>query len=163
MYRNWRVDDTGPLRTTLPSTWIAIFGVFAAGGLAGASSWLSVYPVDVLKSRIQVLGGVAYDHLKSFGVGQSTGLLVRCSCFKLLLINQMIRWPVAQATSAADSHFSSWVDCAHKSYREEGAGVFVRGLSATLTRAFVVSAVIFSVYEGALDLLSYRPVAQTVA
>jgi Mitochondrial carrier protein len=29
--------------------------VLTAGGLAGASSWLSVYPIDVLKSRIQVL------------------------------------------------------------------------------------------------------------
>ncbi|CAD7703907.1 unnamed protein product [Ostreobium quekettii] len=29
------------------------FGMFVAGGLAGAASWLSVYPLDVCKSRMQ--------------------------------------------------------------------------------------------------------------
>jgi Mitochondrial carrier protein len=47
-----------------------------------------------------------------------------------------------------------------KSYREEGACVFVRGLSATLTRAFIVSAVIFSAYDEALKLLGGQDVMQ---
>lgn len=67
-----------------------------------------------------------------------------------------------QATSAADSRFSSWAHCAQKSYREEGPGVFVRGLNATLARAFMVSAVIFSVYEGALGLMTGQNVVPVV-
>lgn len=43
--------------------------------------------------------------------------------------------------------------CAAESYRQEGPGVFVRGLGTTLCRAFVVNAVLFSVYEAALKVL----------
>jgi len=40
-----------------------------------------------------------------------------------------------------------------KSYREEGGGVFLQGLGATLTRAFIVNSVIFASYEICLKLL----------
>lgn len=41
--------------------------------------------------------------------------------------------------------------CAAESYRQEGRGVFFRGLGTTLCRAFVVNAVLFSVYEASRD------------
>lgn len=84
---------------------------FTAGGLAGAASWLSIYPIDIVKSRMQ-------------------------------------------ATSCAGSRFKSIADCVIRSFNEEGLQVFVRGLGPTLARAFLVNAVIFSVYEGSVEALS---------
>ncbi len=81
--------------------------VWAAGGFAGAISWLSVYPFDVIKSRIQ----------------------------------------------SGDAKYKSFWDCAVKSYREEGSAVFLRGLPATLCRAFLVNGAIFTAYEASHSML----------
>ena len=83
---------------------------WAAGGLAGAVSWIAVYPFDVLKSRIQ-------------------------------------------STPAATSRYRGWIDCAAVSFREGGGRVFVRGLPATLSRAFVTNGVIFTAYQAAHEML----------
>ena len=40
-----------------------------------------------------------------------------------------------------------------KIYRQEGAGVFFRGLNATLCRAFLCNGAIFTVYEFSHKLL----------
>ena len=55
--------------------------------------------------------------------------------------------PQIQATSAAESRYKGWLDCARQSYRQEGFGVFFRGLNATLSRAFLTNGAIFSAYE----------------
>jgi solute carrier family 25 carnitine/acylcarnitine transporter 20/29 len=81
--------------------------VWAAGGAAGAISWLSVYPFDVIKSRIQ----------------------------------------------GNPSKYTDLWDCVVKSYREEGSGVFLRGLPATLARAFLVNGAIFTAYEASHGIL----------
>jgi solute carrier family 25 carnitine/acylcarnitine transporter 20/29 len=53
---------------------------------------------------------------------------------------------------------AGWMQCAAESYRLEGPGVFFRGLGTTLCRAFLVNAVLFSVYEGTLKgLHSHDP------
>ncbi|KAG7669592.1 hypothetical protein Ndes2526B_g05938 [Nannochloris sp. 'desiccata'] len=85
--------------------------IWAAGGLAGAISWLSVYPFDVIKSRIQ-------------------------------------------ATAGNTSKYSSLWDCAVRSYKEEGGSVFLRGLPATLCRAFLVNGAIFTAYEASHSMLT---------
>jgi solute carrier family 25 carnitine/acylcarnitine transporter 20/29 len=48
--------------------------------------------------------------------------------------------------------WSVWA-CARAIYAEGGVKLFMRGFSATITRAFVVNAVIFPVYEGAKSFL----------
>ena len=45
------------------------------------------------------------------------------------------------------------MDCARTSWREEGRGVFFKGMTATLTRAFIVNAAVFSVYEFLKELM----------
>ena len=55
----------------------------------------------------------------------------------------------------------SW-DCARSAYVEEGSRAFFKGMTATLTRAFIVNAVVFSVYEALVKLmqdeqLEHRP------
>eukprot|EP00891_Asterochloris_glomerata_P004551 jgi/Astpho2/4551/Aster-00134 len=84
--------------------------LFLAGGTAGAVAWASVYPLDMIKSRLQ-------------------------------------------ATSRAASEYSGWWDCAKIAYREEGGRVFFNGMTATLTRAFIVNAAVFSVYEFLVRLM----------
>jgi len=86
------------------------WAVWAAGGVAGAISWLFVYPFDVMKSRIQ-------------------------------------------ATSAKGSAYRGWLHCAGVGLRDEGFRVFFKGLSATLTRAFLVNGAIFTAYEIVHDAL----------
>ncbi|KAI8473234.1 MAG: mitochondrial carrier domain-containing protein [Monoraphidium minutum] len=97
---------------------------FLAGGLAGMLAWLSVYPLDVVKSRIQ-------------------------------------------ARPARASRYSGAWHCAVQSVREEGRGVFAKGLGATLSRAFVVNAAIFACFEAATaamdDLGAPAPAAAAAA
>ncbi|XP_028295483.1 mitochondrial basic amino acids transporter-like isoform X2 [Gouania willdenowi] len=73
-----------------------------AGGITGIVSWLSTYPADVIKSRLQAdgIGGVY--------------------------------------------QYSSIADCVRQSVRKEGYGVFTRGLTSTLLRAFPVNAATFA-------------------
>ncbi|XP_046878069.1 mitochondrial basic amino acids transporter isoform X2 [Hypomesus transpacificus] len=73
-----------------------------AGGMSGIASWLSTYPVDVIKSRLQA-DGVG-------GVYQYSGI----------------------------------ADCVRQSVKKEGLGVFTRGLTSTLLRAFPVNAATFA-------------------
>ncbi len=48
---------------------------------------------------------------------------------------------------------AGWMHCAAESYREEGMSVFFRGLGTTLGRAFLVNAVLFSIYEASMHAL----------
>jgi hypothetical protein len=41
--------------------------------------------------------------------------------------------------------------------REEGPGVFTRGMGATLSRAFIVNAAIFAVFEAAGTAMNELP------
>ena len=49
---------------------------------------------------------------------------------------------------------AGWWGCARQMYEGEGAMAFTRGLGTTLSRAFIVNAVLFSSYEAALQALS---------
>lgn len=72
------------------------------GGFAGMLSWASLYPLDVVKTRIQAEG------MKPHG------------------------------------RYSSYIDCALVSFKEEGYHWMTRGFGATMLRAFPVNAAIFS-------------------
>ncbi len=52
-----------------------------------------------------------------------------------------------QAQPAAASPYRGAWHCAAQSLREEGPGVFARGLGPTLGRAFIVNAAIFASFE----------------
>ncbi len=167
--------------------WRALTKYWCAGGLAGACSWLSVYPTDVVKSRLQVLRYqlnipqflsfpiISYHLLLPAEVCadgcppprrcaghaaiSDTFRLVQALCMPQSVVSvtaspQQPRNGLPQATSAGESRYAGWADCAARSYQEEGANVFVRGLGATLARAFLVNAVIFSAYEFCSGALS---------
>lgn len=90
--------------------------VLLCGGIAGVVTWASVFPLDVVKTRVQVQGQVQSGE---------AGLLLSTS--------------VAQRKGA--------LEIARQAYRNEGAGVFFRGLGVCSLRAFIVNAAQWAAYE----------------
>lgn len=75
-------------------------GVLLAGGIAGCVSWASIYPLDVIKTRVQVQDSAVLE-------GERRVLL--------------------DTRRRTVRRLGAW-ECAKKAYLEEGAGVFFRGL-----------------------------------
>jgi len=92
--------------------------VLISGGIAGVVTWASVFPLDVVKTRLQVQV-----------LSESTPLLAAGT-----------RMGLEQRRLGA-------VEIARNAYRNEGAGVFFRGLGICSLRAFVVNAAQWAVYE----------------
>ena len=82
--------------------------VLVAGGIAGVISWASIYPLDVIKTRVQ-----SPDHLNR---------------------------PEIHTRSRNHHRLSTW-SVARTAYRQDGIGVFFRGLGICSIRAFIVNAV----------------------
>ncbi|KAK3984931.1 mitochondrial carrier domain-containing protein [Cladorrhinum sp. PSN332] len=92
------------------------------GGLAGILTWASIFPLDVVKTRVQ--GQVLEVHVGSRG--EQEGLLGRGEA----RVRVKGAWEVMRVT-----------------WREEGIRPFWRGLGICSLRAFVVNAVQWGVYE----------------
>ncbi len=94
--------------------------VILCGGLAGVVTWASVFPLDMVKTRVQtqVWRGGGYAPLIGANAGMETG---------------------ARRLGA--------IEVARNAYRNEGASVFFRGLTVCSVRAFIVNAVQWAVYE----------------
>lgn len=101
--------------------------VLLCGGLAGVATWASVFPLDVIKTRVQ------------------TQPLAEQS--PLLESNQSQRPPTARRLGA--------VQMAKLAYQEAGIGVFFRGLAVCSVRAFLVNAVQWAVYEWMMHELGH--------
>ncbi|KAI0165093.1 solute carrier family 25 member 45 [Hypoxylon sp. FL1284] len=91
--------------------------VLLCGGLAGVVTWASVFPLDVIKTRVQAQ---TFD-------ATTTPLL-------------------GSSGSSAQKRLGA-VQVARYAYREGGVGVFFRGLTVCSVRAFIVNAVQWAVYE----------------
>ncbi|KAB5533565.1 mitochondrial carrier domain-containing protein [Coniochaeta sp. 2T2.1] len=103
--------------------------VLLCGGLAGIVTWTSIFPLDVVKTRVQtqqvmVSGRAESAPLLGVGGGEE-GVDVKRAGRR-----RMGAWQVAR-----------------EAYREGGARVFFRGLGVCSVRAFVVNAVQWAVYE----------------
>ncbi|KAF2268401.1 mitochondrial carrier [Lojkania enalia] len=107
--------------------------VLLCGGLAGIVTWASIFPLDVIKTRVQTQ--VMHSSLREAGEqaallqsqqhGQSSTVGTRLSTFKI----------------------------AKQAYQTDGGMVFFRGLGICSLRAFVVNAVQWAVYEWMMRLL----------
>ncbi|KAG7129098.1 Solute carrier family 25 member 45 like protein [Verticillium longisporum] len=97
--------------------------VLLCGGLAGVVTWASVFPLDVIKTRVQTQ--------RAFGGEAETARLLGEG-----------RTPEAPSQAQQGA-----VQMAKAAYREEGLRVFLRGLTVCSVRAFVVNAVQWAVYE----------------
>jgi solute carrier family 25 carnitine/acylcarnitine transporter 20/29 len=101
--------------------------VLLCGGLAGIVTWATIFPLDVIKTRVQtqVLHHERRPH------GEQRGLL---------------------QSDTPERRLSS-LEIAKHAYRTEGTGVFFRGLGICSVRAFVVNAVQWAVYEWMMRVL----------
>lgn len=105
--------------------------VLLCGGLAGVITWATIFPLDVIKTRVQTQA----LHSVSPRGGEERGLL---------------------QSATRDARLSSF-EIARHAYRTDGAGVFFRGLGVCSVRAFVVNAVQWAVYEWMMRLLQPQP------
>jgi solute carrier family 25 (mitochondrial carnitine/acylcarnitine transporter), member 20/29 len=90
------------------------------GGIAGVVTWASVFPLDVIKTRVQ------------------TQTLITAETAPLL--------SAARVAVIKKGRIGA-VEMARRIYRDEGAAVFFRGLGVCSVRAFVVNAAQWAVYE----------------
>ena len=90
------IPEDGDINSLSPST------LLFTGGIAGMLSWAGLYPIDVVKTRVQAEGFQPHGR------------------------------------------YSSYMDCAMVSFKEEGYHWMTRGFGATMLRAFPVNAAILS-------------------
>ncbi len=103
--------------------------VLLCGGLAGVATWASIFPLDVIKTRVQT------QQQQVLGTTPGT-----------------CRTPLLSARRIGA------IETARQAYREGGLGVFFRGLTVCSIRAFIVNAVQWSVYEWVMhELVHGRP------
>jgi solute carrier family 25 carnitine/acylcarnitine transporter 20/29 len=93
--------------------------VLLCGGLAGIVTWASIFPLDVIKTRVQT---------QAFG-NESTPLLG------------------PDESNGPERRRIGAIDVARNAYRTEGPSVFFRGLAVCSFRAFIVNAAQWAVYE----------------
>jgi solute carrier family 25 carnitine/acylcarnitine transporter 20/29 len=124
-------ESNDPSRHSFVPWW----GLLLSGGFAGAFSWLTTFPFDVVKTRVQS----TYD-------GSITPLSSQHSA--------------AASIRAFDGELmhprpyrNTWTTIVN-SYHAEGPGVFFRGLSPTLIRAIPVNMVTFATFEAVVAMLS---------
>ena len=111
------------------------------------------------------LYGLTYEvmshWMKQSGWSDSQGIvadLVAGGCAGTLTWFLIIPFDVVKSRFQADfvGEFSGLMDCAMKSYREEGIRVFYRGCLVTCLRAFPVNAVTFLVYSQSMQYMESR-------
>ncbi|MCJ1404080.1 hypothetical protein MMC11_007305 [Xylographa trunciseda] len=97
----------------------AAMNVLLCGGLAGVVTWASIFPLDVIKTRVQ---------------SQATSNLTSLEHRQLLAPQRLAERDIAGARLGA-------LQLAKIAYREGGARVFFQGLGVCSIRAFIVNAV----------------------
>jgi solute carrier family 25 carnitine/acylcarnitine transporter 20/29 len=107
--------------------------VLICGGLAGVATWASIFPLDVIKTRVQTQS----DLFSVPSTNTETSALLRG----------------APSTNTSTSKPLGAAAIARQAYRAEGARVFFRGLGVCSIRAFIVNAVQWAVYEGVMNEL----------
>lgn len=108
-----------PAEDGIDSTLSQTSRVLLCGGLAGIATWASVFPLDVIKTRVQTQPWDATGEAR-------------------LLLNNDEQRPAQRA--------GAW-QVAKESYRECGPKVFFRGFTICCVRAFIVNAVQWATYE----------------
>ncbi|KAL7951149.1 mitochondrial carrier domain-containing protein [Trichoderma barbatum] len=108
--------------------------ILMCGGIAGIATWASVFPLDVIKSRLQTL---QYSHQVT---ANTAPFLMHGS---------------SRMASKSNRRYGAW-QMAKDTYREGGIRPFFRGLSICSVRAFVVNAIQWAVYEWVMNEVNIR-------
>ena len=107
------------------------------GGLAGECLWLSSYPLDVIKSKMQT-DGLVRAGMAAEQATTASGAAVASTAGK------------GAAVEGAEAQFGvqryrTMRDCFAQVWRAEGLGGFWKGIGPTLLRAMPVSGATFAV------------------
>ena len=100
----------------------------AAAVIAGWVSWLTVYPLDVIRSRMQIDSGIIFVNNKNTDSSSQSN-------------NQ------SSNNNISKFKYRNSFDCFIKSYQEGGVRLLYRGLSFSLFRAGPVAGTILPLYE----------------
>lgn len=98
--------------------------VLLCGGISGVVSWTSIFPLDVLKTRIQTQA-----------------------------LQSAETQPLLAGIAAKEAKVGA-LDMARRVFAEEGAGAFFRGVGICSVRAFVVNAAQWAMYEWIMKTLT---------
>lgn len=99
--------------------------VLLCGGIAGIVTWVSIFPLDVIKTRVQAQ---------------------RHGSFLSSAANQE-QTPLLGSPPPSTARRLGAVEIARDTYKEAGLRVFFRGLTVCSIRAFIVNAVQWATYE----------------
>ncbi|KAK3346305.1 mitochondrial carrier domain-containing protein [Lasiosphaeria hispida] len=105
--------------------------VLLCGGLAGVVTWASIFPLDVIKTRVQT---------------QNLGVDAAAAGGELAPLVGAQGRAGAEARDTKLPRLGAW-DVARKTYAQGGIRSFFRGLAVCSVRAFIVNAVQWAVYE----------------
>ncbi|CAK1366869.1 Mitochondrial substrate carrier family protein G [Cercospora beticola] len=108
--------------------------VLLCGGLAGVVTWASIFPLDVVKTRVQTWDLVP-TRSSTGAEAPLLGNAARPS--KAIVTARPATWSIAKSL-----------------YHTEGASAFFRGLGVCSARAFIVNAAQWAVYEWMMRVLT---------
>lgn len=110
----------------------AALNILLSGGIAGVVTWASIFPLDVIKTRLQT-----WDLL----LAMATLSAKSKDPMHTPLLGDTSDGSLSSSKARAPS---SWTIARH-AYQTEGMGVFFRGLGVCSVRAFIVNAVQWAV------------------
>jgi len=122
-----------------------------AGGLAGVTSWIITFPVDVVKTRMQATEW--YPREESLRSTVSSALARSQAANPVTWSAVGVRRASSATHIERHPYRTTWSSTVN-SYRAEGWRVFYMGLSPTLIRSIPVNMVTFGVFEMVVGLMS---------
>lgn len=118
--------------------------VLLAGGIAGVITWASIFPLDVIKTRVQT---------QSFASSSSSSPPSSPSATTHLIPSSPPPSTTTTTTTPEKLERIGALQTAKTLYTAEGLKPFFRGLGICSVRAFIVNAVQWAVYEWMMKVL----------
>lgn len=109
------------------------------GGVSGVATWASIFPLDVIKTRVQTQQALLAPQL-----GTS---IASTSSSSLQAEREPLTATMLRASNSRTQPKKSALIIAKEAYRTEGMNVFFRGMTICCVRAFIVNAVQWFAYE----------------
>lgn len=130
----------------------AALKVLLCGGIAGIVTWASIFPLDVIKTRVQTQHAGLLPSVPRPATGQVIADIRPSPERAYLLPRPSSPSSSTSQTTVMEKRLGAWQMTKHL-YRTEGLPVFFRGLGICSVRAFIVNAVQWAVYEWMMQLM----------